>query len=214
MKKITRKHLRPFLEKYATDKVVLEIGGGRLSTNHSYEDLFPHRHTYDIAPERLPDTVGDAHSLSFEDNSFEFILCTEVLEHLHTPQQAIAEMKRVLQPGGTLVLTTRFVFPIHDAPHDYYRYTEYGLRHLFKDWDIIQLQAETQSFSAMGALFQRLGFQTNLKGGKFTKIILYGFAFLLDRLNWIIKEEYGDITKKSLTKNNFTTGYYIVCSKL
>ena len=214
MQKITRKHLRPFLEKYETDKVVLEIGGGRLSTNHSYEDLFPNRHTFDIDPERLPETIGDVHSLPFEDESFEFILCTEVLEHLHTPHQAIAEMKRVLKSGGALVLTTRFVFPIHDAPHDYYRYTEYGLRHLFKDWDIIQLQAETQSFSAMGALFQRLGFQTNLKGGKFTKIILYGFAFLLDRLNWIIKEEYGDITKKSLTKNNFTTGYYIVCSKL
>lgn len=213
MKKITRKHLRPFLKNYATDQVVLEIGGGRVSTNHSYEDLFPNRHTYDVDPNRQPDTLGDAHDLPFKEESFNFILCTEVLEHLHTPHVAISEFSRVLKPGGMLVLTTRFVFPIHDAPHDYYRYTEYGLRHLFKDWNIIELQAETQSFSAIGALFQRLGFQTNVKGGKFTKMVLYLSAFVLDRLNWLIKEEYGDITKKSRTQNNFTTGYYLVCLK-
>ena len=214
MKKITRKHLRPFLEKYATDKVVLEIGGGRLSTNHSYEDLFPHRHTYDIAPERLPDTVGDAHSLSFEDNSFEFILCTEVLEHLHTPQQAIAEMKRVLQPGGTLVLTTRFVFPIHDAPHDYFRYTKYGLQYLFQDWEMIELIPETQTMSAIGALMQRVGFQTNMRGGKLSKAMLYGLAWTFDHLNGLLLKEYGDIKKEAIEKDIITTGYYMAVKKI
>lgn len=213
MQKITRKHLRPFLERYSTDKVVLEIGGGRVSTNHSYEDLFPHRHTYDIDPLRKPDTVGDAHSLAFDDESFEVILCTEVLEHLHTPQKAIDEMRRVLKTDGILILTTRFVFPIHDAPHDYYRYTEYGLRHLFKDWNLLELTAETASFSAVGALMQRLGFQTDLKGGKFSKVCLYSLAWIFDRLNFLIKKEYGDIRKLSLTKNNFTTGYYLVARK-
>jgi SAM-dependent methyltransferase len=198
---------------YATSAQVLEIGGGRVKSNHSYEDLFPNRHTYDIDPKRQPDTVGDAHALPFSDGSFEFILCTEVLEHLHTPQKAIDEMCRVLKSGGTLIITTRFVFPIHDAPHDYYRYTEYGLRHLFRDWKIIELKAETESFSAIGALMQRLGFQSDLKGGKFTKMLLYFFAFIFERLNWVIQKEYGDITKKSRAQNIFTTGYYLVCSK-
>jgi SAM-dependent methyltransferase len=213
MKKITRKHLRPFLQMYATSAKVLEIGGGRVRSNHSYEDLFPNRHTYDIDPKRQPDTVGDAHVLPFPDGLFEFILCTEVLEHLHTPHKAIDEMGRVLKSGGTLILTTRFVFPIHDAPHDYYRYTEYGLRHLFRDWKIIEINAETESFSAIGALIQRLGFQSDLKGGKLTKASLYSLAWLFDRLNSLLKKEYGDIQKQSVTKNNFTTGYYLVAKK-
>lgn len=214
MKKITRKNLRPFLERYASDKVVLEIGGGRLSTNHSYEDLFPHRHTYDIDPKRLPDTVGDAHSLSFDDNSFEFILCTEVLEHLHTPQQAIAEMKRVLQPGGTLILTTRFVFPIHDAPQDYFRYTKYGLQYLFQDWEMIELIPETQTMSAIGALMQRVGFQANMRGGKLSKAVLYGLAWIFDHLNGLLLNEYGDIKKESIEKDIITTGYYMAVKKI
>ncbi len=214
MKKITRKHLRPFLENYATNQVVLEIGGGRVSTNHSYQDLFPNRHTYDLDPNRQPDTVGDAHTLTFKDNSFEFILCTEVLEHLHTPQKAIDEMKRVLKPGGTLILTTRFVFPIHDAPYDYYRYTEFGLKHILRDWKIIELRAETESFSAIGALIQRLGFQTDVKGGRFTKILMYAIAWIFDGLNFLIKKEYGDIQKKTITTNNFTTGYYVAAIKI
>lgn len=214
MKKITRKHLRPFLEKYATSQVVLEVGGGKLSTNHSYGDLFPNRHTLDIDPKRLPDTVGDVHILPFPDSSFEFILCTEVLEHLHTPHQAIAEMSRVLKPGGTLILTTRFVFPIHDAPHDYFRYTTYGLQHLFKAWHITELIPETQTMSAIGALIQRVGFQSDMKGGKLSKAVLYSLAWLFDNLNSLLKVEYGDIKKERQETDIITTGYYLAAKKI
>ena len=213
MQKITRKHLRPFLERYATDTVVLEIGGGRVSTNHSYEDLFPNRHTYDLDPIRQPDTVGAAHNLLFGDDSFECVLCTEVLEHLHTPQKAIDEMKRVLRPGGTLILTTRFVFPIHDAPNDYFRYTKYGLQHLFRDWEMIELIPETKTMSAIGALIQRVGFQSVVKGGKLSKAVLYGLAWTFDHLNSLVKAEYGDIKKESVETDIITTGYYLVAKK-
>ncbi len=213
MKKLTRKHLRPFLEKYATKDVVLEIGGNRVAGSHQYDDLFPNRHALDIDSNRKPDTVGDAHALPFSDNSFDKILCTEVLEHLHTPDLAISEMKRVLRPSGLLILTTRFVYPIHDAPNDYYRFTEYGLKYLFRDWEIVELIPETETMSAIGALIQRIGFQTDVVGGKFTKAILYGLAFVFDRLNFLIKNEYGDISKKSVNRNIITTGYYICVRK-
>jgi SAM-dependent methyltransferase len=213
MKKITRKHLRPFLERYARSTQVLEIGGGKVETNHSYEDLFPNRFTIDIDPARKPDVVGDVHALPFADNSYDFILCTEVLEHLHAPHVAISEMDRVLRSGGTLVLTTRFVFPIHDAPHDYYRYTKYGLQYLFRDWDIIELKEETETLSAIGALLQRVGFQTDVRGGKCTKLFLYGLAFLLDKSNALIKNQYGDIRKSAKEHIIMTTGYYVAAKK-
>jgi ubiquinone/menaquinone biosynthesis C-methylase UbiE len=214
MQKITRRHLRPFLEKYATKEIILEIGGGNTKNNHSYSDLFPNRHTVDIDPTRLPDTVGDAHELPFDDKSFNYILCTEVLEHLHTPQQAISQMFRVLKPGGILILTTRFVFPLHDTPNDYFRYTKYGLMHLFKDWEIVELSPETSTMSTIGALLQRIGFQTKLRGGKFTKILVYSLAKIFTLLDKMIKEEYGDITKKRQESTILTTGYYIVVKKI
>lgn len=212
MKKITRKHLRPFLGKYSTSEKVLEIGGGRVEGNHSYGDIFPNRHTFDIDPQRKPDTVGDAHKLPFDDNSFSFILCTEVFEHLHSPWIVVEEMQRVLKPGGKLILTTRFVYPIHDAPHDYYRYTKYGLQRLFQEWNIIELTPETKTFSTIAALLQRIIFQSDLKGGKLTKAAVYMFTLLFDRLNVLIKSEYGDIKKTSTEEQILTTGYYLAAS--
>lgn len=213
MKKITRGSLRSFLEKHKTDQKILEIGGGDTSSNHLYTDLFPNRHTIDIDPARKPDTVGDAHALPFDDASFDFILCTEVLEHLHTPQKAIDEMNRVLRPGGTLVLTTRFVYPIHDAPHDYFRYTKYGLKHLFRNWNIEILNEESLSFSTIGALLQRIGFQTRVKGGRVTKGLIYFFAYLCTLLDSFIKSEYGDIQKSKEEEGILTTGYHLVAKK-
>jgi SAM-dependent methyltransferase len=189
------------------------VGAGAVSTNHSYTEFFPNRHTVDLDPKRMPDTVGDIHSLPFHDNEYGTIVCTEVLEHCHTPQKAISELHRVLKPNGKLLLTTRFVYPLHDVPHDYFRFTKYGLSHLFKDWSSVEIVPETKTFSALGALVQRVGFQTELKGGKATKGLLYLFAGLLDRMNWLLKAEYGDIGRTSKDSNIMTTGYYVVARK-
>jgi len=208
-KKITRKKLDNFLQEYATNIDVLDIGSG----GSSYDRYFPNRITVDIDPARKPDVVGDAHSLPFKDGEFEFILSTEVLEHLKNPRLAISEMHRVLKKDGTLVLTTRFVYPIHDSPNDYWRFTEYGLRELFKDWEIVELVAETQSFSTIAVLLQRIAFQTTLRLNKFMKLNLFILAYIAERSNFLIKNEYGDIGKKSKEKNIMPSGYYIVCKK-
>jgi ubiquinone/menaquinone biosynthesis C-methylase UbiE len=213
MKKITRKKLEKFLEKYKTDDHILDLGAGKVSTNHSYTRYFPNRHTVDIDENRKPDTVADLHKLPFENESYSTIVCTEVLEHCHSPETVLNEMHRVLKLGGTLILTTRFVYPLHDIPHDYYRFTKYGLRYLLSDWNVIEIVPETETFTAIAALVQRIGFQSNLRGGKFTKALLYSGAFILQYMDWLIKSEYGDITKKHTETNIMTTGYYLVAQK-
>ena len=74
-----------------------------------------------------PDVFADASRLPLPDASIDTVLLLEVLEHLRHPARALAEIARVLRPGGKLLLTMPFMYPIHDAPHDYQRYTCHGL---------------------------------------------------------------------------------------
>ena len=208
-KKITRKNLDKFLERHATTKRVLDIGSG----GSSYHRFFPNRLSVDIDPDRKPDIIADAHNLPFKDDEFEFILSTEMLEHVKDPFQVERELRRVLSSGGTLVLSTRFVFPLHDTPHDYWRYTKYGLMELFKEWDIIEIAGETRNFSTIGALLQRICFQSRLRFNKLLKLILFIIAWILSKLDWMIIEEFGDIKKGVFEIDLMPTGYYIVCKK-
>lgn len=207
--KITRRSLEKFLSRHASDERVLDIGSG----GSSYGRFFPNRISVDIDPKRGPDIVGDAHDLPFKDGEFTFVLCTEVLEHVQDPKRAILEMRRVLSLGGTLVLTTRFVYPLHDSPGDYWRFTKYGLQELFKEWDIVELVPETQTFSAIAVLLQRLTFQTRLRFNKITKAFLTLLAYLFDRMNFFVVEEYGDIQRNTKETDIMSSGYYIVCKK-
>jgi SAM-dependent methyltransferase len=74
-----------------------------------------------------PEVLYDGKLLPFEAGTFDTVISTEVLEHTPEPAALVAEMARVLRPGGTLILTTPFAFRLHEEPHDFYRFTPYGL---------------------------------------------------------------------------------------
>lgn len=74
-----------------------------------------------------PDVYADALALPVADGAADVVLLMEVLEHLADDRAALAEAARVLRPGGRLVLTVPFLYPLHDAPHDYRRYTRHAL---------------------------------------------------------------------------------------
>lgn len=208
-KKITRTNLEKFIKKESTTKLTLDLG----CANSPYSRYFKNRIGVDIESGQGVDVTADAHQLPFEDEKFDVILCMEVLEHLHTPHVAISEMKRVLKKGGKLILTTRFIFPIHNAPADYYRYTKYGLKNLFRDWEIISLVEEVGTKDTLAVLIQRIGFQANFKGGIITKAFVLFFARFITFLPSLIKNEFGDIRKTTNEKNILASGYYLVCKK-
>ena len=207
--KITRKELEKFIETHQDSGLTLDIGCGHAF----YRKYFPNRLGFDIQPGPAVDVVGDAHKLSFEDEKFDNILCTEVLEHLHSPQIAISEMKRVLKKGGKLILTTRFIFPLHDTPHDYYRFTKYGLKYLFKDWEILELKEETNTLRSLAVLLQRVGYQCEILHFRPFKLFFLVLAKLILPFSFIITREFGDISKKQKEKNIISSGYYLVCRK-
>jgi SAM-dependent methyltransferase len=93
------------------------------------------------------DVCASVEGLPFKDDTFGTVLCSEVLEHVWDVRAAIQEMRRVLQPGGYLVITTLFAFPIHGYPDDYWRFTDSAMARLLKDFAEVNVSvAGTQEF--------------------------------------------------------------------
>jgi len=76
----------------------------------------------------VPDVFADAAQLPFEDASIDAVTCFEVLEHVPEPNRVMGEIARVLVPGGIAELSMPFLYPVHDAPYDFQRWTEHGWR--------------------------------------------------------------------------------------
>jgi SAM-dependent methyltransferase len=81
-------------------------------------------------PAERVDLFADAMSLPLASESFDAVLCTQVLEHVCEPLELLREALRVLKPGGRLVLTAPQYNGLHGEPQDFFRYTRYGLDHL------------------------------------------------------------------------------------
>lgn len=101
-----------------------------------------------------PDVVYyDGHVLPFPDDSFEAVLCTEVLEHIPDPAETLSEIHRVLKPGGRLLLTIPWSARFHYQPHDYHRYTPSMLRQLFAGFSGVEIKPRGTDWSTIASKF-------------------------------------------------------------
>jgi SAM-dependent methyltransferase len=207
--KLTRITLDRFIAAHATTGLTLDVG----AQNSPYGALFPNRIALDLRPGRGVRVRGDAQHLGIRSDTFDAVLCTEVLEHLPEPQRGIDEMRRVLKPGGTLVLTTRFLFPIHDAPHDYFRFTKYGLRHLLRDFEILELAEETDAVGTLAVLLQRLGMQAETLRATPLRAFWLVAAQAARPFSFLITKEYGDSRRVAPETGIMTSGYHVACWK-
>lgn len=71
-----------------------------------------------------------ADALPLADGTVDVVLCTEVLEHVPDPPNAVCELKRILRTGGSAIVTTPFLYPLHEEPRDFQRLTTHQLRRL------------------------------------------------------------------------------------
>ncbi len=78
------------------------------------------------------DVCGDLGNIPLRDASVDCILCMVVLEHTRNPRDVLLEFARILKPDGTLVMVVPFLWEEHQIPHDYFRFTRYGVRSLFE----------------------------------------------------------------------------------
>lgn len=109
-----------------------------------------------LARERgVADHFYDGQRFPFEDDSFDSILCNQVLEHVFQPDAFMGELQRVLARGGRLILTVPFVWDEHEQPHDFARYSSFGLRTLLERHGF-RLLVQHKLLSDSSVLFQLL----------------------------------------------------------
>jgi len=114
-----------------------------------------------------PHIYGDAQALPFADNSMDTVLLLDVMEHLPRPHACLQDIARVLKPKGKLILQVPFLYPIHDAPLDFQRWTQYGLQTAVKSLFTIRQQYHS------GNPLETAGLLLNIA---MTKIVVNGLA--------------------------------------
>lgn len=143
----------PLLARYARGRL-LDAGSGRAPHLEALRGRGVRVVTLDAEDRSgATDLVADLQAMpQVASACFDTVLCTQVLEHVPRPWDALAEIARVLAPGGHLILSVPHLSAIHEAPADYYRYTRYGLDALLRGAGL-----EVHELRASGGLLCFLG---------------------------------------------------------
>jgi len=155
------RQMRRFARETEPDALVLDAGAGR----GPYRKLFKHAR-YEaadfaqFAERHTPlDYVCDINDIPVENGRFDAVVCNQVLEHLPDPYAALRELRRVLKPGGRILLTAPLFYHEHQKPYDYFRYTRFGLRRLFAEagFDVVSIEWLEGYFGTMAYMFRQIG---------------------------------------------------------
>jgi SAM-dependent methyltransferase len=172
---------------------LLDLGCG----NRPYRPLLrnvSHYVPYDVTTvDSKPEVVGQGGALPFASETFDTVLSTQVLEHVPEPGRMIAEIARVLKPAGRLLLSAPQAWRLHEQPHDYYRYTRYGLEHLLCQHGLRLISIEPQggAWILVGQIVNNILWRAPRR--RFTAgwlvamgmtLIINLFAVTLDRLHY------------------------------
>lgn len=136
-----RREGNAWLKRHCADitGAVLSLGSGSDSDQRGgrYRDYFSKAAAYttsEVSAEFGCDLVLDVRCMpQAASAAFDCVFCSGVLEHVDDFQAGLRELVRILKPGGILLLGLPFRQPLHLAPYDYWRFTEYGIRALLKN---------------------------------------------------------------------------------
>lgn len=155
-----------------------------------------------------PDIVATCENIPLKMQSFDSVVMHEVLEALENPKLALIEIHRILKTNGFFMMTVPFLYPIHNDPFDYQRWTSEKLRVTIENigFEIIDFKALGGGFSVVHDILLHMNIYSTKKS-----IITKIFSWLLTRSSaWFIK-----LDSKKIPLNYFaTSGYGIICKKI
>lgn len=117
-----------------------------------FEDVFDKnvkgKHTFTCNLESIPK----------DDETYDVIVNTQVLEHVEHPEKVVKELARVLKKGGRLYLTTPQISHVHGAPYNFFFFTRFGLKSLFEKagLEVVYIQPRGGLFMALGKIFNTM----------------------------------------------------------
>lgn len=146
---------------YANGKLI-DLGCGIKPYEFMFTDYVESYFGVDFEPsaesnyqeETKADLFVDCTDTKLEDESFDTLLSTQVIEHIYDTNKFVNECYRLLKKGGTGIFTIPFIWQLHAEPFDYYRFTKYSIEELFKNagFEIVKLEPTEGPFATLTQL--------------------------------------------------------------
>ncbi|HSV88272.1 MAG TPA: class I SAM-dependent methyltransferase [Bacteroidales bacterium] len=191
--------LKSSISQYANGKV-LDIGCG----NKPYQELFAHCENYlgcDVvqSSENLVDIICDASSIPLADLSMDTVVSTQTIEHVADYRGMLGEAFRILKKGGIMILSGPMYWHIHEAPHDYYRFTKFGFQYILENagFEIVEINPNGGKWALFGQMVIHTLPQEIVRRKWFRK---WNNRFF----HWLDKKYFDDVN---------TTNYVVVAKK-
>ncbi|NQV02783.1 MAG: class I SAM-dependent methyltransferase [Bacteroidia bacterium] len=156
------------------------------------------------------DVFYDGKHIPFDDNYFDSVFSSEVFEHIFNLDEILDELHRVMKPRAHMLVTLPFVWDEHEIPHDFARYTSFGIKHLLekKGFEIIKFDKTTNYVETVFQMWNAYVSQFIIPSNKYVRLLLTPFAIFPVSL-------LGIVLSKLLPENkNFYNDNIIVARKI
>ncbi|WP_440054184.1 class I SAM-dependent methyltransferase [Pseudoalteromonas sp. T1lg65] len=204
-------HYQQHLSSFATGKL-LDLGCGKVPFYGAYSNFVSEVTCVDwgqsLHDNQYVDHLCDLNQpLPFQDQEFNTVLCSDVLEHLTNPESTLKEVARLLKPNGALIINTPFMYWLHEQPYDYFRYTRYALQRMAKqaNLEVAVLEDVGGALEIMADVFSKFAIKIPVVG-KILAWTVQTCALFLSRTS---------VGKKLMKKTSSTMpmGYFCVFVK-
>ena len=209
-----QKEVAAFAGNIPAGSMVLDAGAGHAP----YRQLFDHANyktadfmQFENARYGEIDIVCDLTKIPLPDNSVDFILSTQVIEHVPEFNSALAEFYRLLKPGGLLFCTAPLFYEEHGTPYDYFRFTKYSWQHMLSKhgFKIKRIDGLEGWFGLLGYLFELMARHTPLLGGGAFSALFMPFVIVFRVLSLIIAGVFHTLEKLVFIKSEIGYHNYI-----
>lgn len=220
----SREYLAEFAQRAADSipagSLVLDAGSGH---DAPYYPLF-RKHLYESADMKVGSAnvtyICDLSSIPVENDRFDLVLCTQVLEHVPCPNQVMRELCRVLKSGCRLWLSTPLFYEEHLQPYDFFRYTRFGLTRLFEEGGFtVEEMGELEGYYGtlsyeMDVARRSLPLRPSHYGGGALGIVAAVFAMVLVPVFHFLSQFYAGLDRRvKYTAGGHCKNYCVVARK-
>lgn len=185
-----RRHLLDAYLAWATPLMrgrVVDLGGKRVRKRGAFRPPSEGVTSWvyvNLDPITSPHVFGSVTDVPLRSALADCVMCTEVLEHLAEPARCVREAHRLLKPGGLLIGSVPFMYPVHGDPHDFQRFTPDGLTRLLAPFATVDVRPMGGCFGSLG-LFVEIGVQELSGRGIWNRVVSRMSRLLARALTWI-----------------------------